>query len=124
METISHSDQTALGFYAGLKFPVRFVDRETYAALTPTISMLVGTVVFVSDSYFGDPKAFGFVLADGASYNVKTFPQLFEAIGWEYSGDDHPKHQFRVPNLIEGYKWEGRPLIKAFRTDSIRVVFV
>lgn len=56
----------------------------------------IGTVL----SYAGQTVPNGFLLADGASYKVADYPDLYNVIGNTYGGDSE---NFNVPNLVDKF---------------------
>jgi microcystin-dependent protein len=59
------------------------------------IQWLVGEIKFIA----GSNVPVGWVLCDGAEYNVDSYPELFAAIEYTYTPPTTPTGFFRVPDL-------------------------
>lgn len=71
---------------------------STVAASTEFVSSLVFNLIPVGSviSYAGPVSPYGWLLCDGNSYDVVTYPELFDLIGYTYGGSSS---LFKVPDL-------------------------
>lgn len=71
---------------------------STIAASTEFVSSLVSNLIPVGSviSYAGPVSPYGWLLCNGNSYDVVTYPELFDLIGYTYGGSSS---LFKVPDL-------------------------
>lgn len=58
------------------------------------------TAIGVIQAFSGNTIPYGYLLADGASYKVADYPDLYAVIGNTYGGDST---NFNVPNLVDKF---------------------
>lgn len=86
----------------GIKKGFLFRNGVMIGSLKDTIisTCPIGTIL----SFAGQTVPNGFLLADGASYKIADYPDLYNVIGNTYGGDTE---NFNVPNLCDGRFLEG-----------------